>query len=164
MSKGTYLLILRLEQAQPQLRIGRLGQYDFAAGYYLYVGSAFGSGGLRARLAYHQRPFKDRPRWHIDYLRLYTHLEEIWAVACAERLEHAWGSALMAAAGVQIPVPGFGASDSRLPAHLFYLPVRPSPRFLSRTLLADCWRQDRSTLLIDIQRFPPPNHQAAMTA
>jgi Uri superfamily endonuclease len=36
-----------------RLEIGRLGVYDIVPGYYAYVGSAFGAGGLRARICHH---------------------------------------------------------------------------------------------------------------
>jgi Uri superfamily endonuclease len=135
--KGSYMLLLSLATPCLQLSIGKLGVYDMAAGCYLYVGSAYGMGGLPARLAYHRRVPKVRCHWHIDYLREVAHLEATWSVACAQRLEHIWGAALLAAPGVTVPIAGFGASDSPLPAHLFCLPRRPSLRFLAAVLLPD---------------------------
>jgi Uri superfamily endonuclease len=132
--KGTYLLVLHLPTAC-HLRVGRLGSYELAAGFYLYVGSAFGAGGLAARLAYHLRRIKQRPHWHIDYLRAVSSIREIWAVAGAERLEAAWCAALLAAPGFQVPIRGFGASDTRAPAHMLYTPVEPLPEMLGGVLL-----------------------------
>jgi Uri superfamily endonuclease len=134
--KGTYLLILHLAAPQLRLRIGRLGSFDFAAGYYLYVGSAYGAGGLSARLAYHQQQHKRRPHWHIDYLRVHAPIREIWTVSCDQRLEHAWVAALQRVAALRMPVRRFGASDTTLPAHLFYTPDPPAIATLSRALLA----------------------------
>jgi len=51
---GTYLLLLRLEEDR-EIEIGRLGSLFFPRGYYLYVGSAMGPGGLVARLARHSQ-------------------------------------------------------------------------------------------------------------
>jgi len=51
---GTYALLLKLDK-QERITVGRLGTFDFPAGYYLYVGSALGPGGLQARLARHRR-------------------------------------------------------------------------------------------------------------
>jgi Uri superfamily endonuclease len=51
---GTYALLLKLDK-QERITVGRLGTFGFPAGYYLYVGSALGPGGLRARLARHRR-------------------------------------------------------------------------------------------------------------
>lgn len=125
--KGNYLLILHLEQDLQHLPIGRLGCFDFASGYYLYVGSAFGSGGLAARIGYHQQPRKARPHWHIDYLRPHTRLIEAWAVATPMRLECLWCAKLTAIPDIQTSVRGFGASDTSCLTHLFYLPRRPRP-------------------------------------
>ena len=69
---GTYALLI--SSATDQLiRIGRLGTLRLKPGYYMYVGSALGSGGVRGRLAHHMRP-AERPHWHIDYLRKKTTL------------------------------------------------------------------------------------------
>jgi Uri superfamily endonuclease len=46
-AKGTYVLIASVGQMK-RLEIGRLGAYDIVPGFYAYVGSAFGAGGLRA--------------------------------------------------------------------------------------------------------------------
>ncbi len=133
--KGTYLLILQLDRDIAGLPVGRLGILDFPAGYYLYVGSAFGSGGLPARLAYHARREKTRPHWHIDYLRAHGRLEEAWCVVCPERLERLWVDALSATVVVRPVAPGFGASDSPCKSHLFFSSTRPPPLVLTDTLL-----------------------------
>lgn len=156
--KGTYLLILRLDRDIARLPVGKLGVLDFPAGYYLYVGSAFGSGGLPARLAYHARREKARPHWHIDYLRKHGRLEEAWSIACSERLERLWVDALSAAPVVQPVAPGFGASDSPCKSHLFFSPVRPQPRVLTDTLLQSVERapMDVKRLNIEIYAFDNP--------
>lgn len=51
---GTYALLLKLDK-QERITVGKLGTFDLPAGYYLYVGSALGPGGLRARLTRHRR-------------------------------------------------------------------------------------------------------------
>ena len=58
-------------------------------GYYVYLGSALGPGGLRARIAHHQKPSL-RPHWHIDYLRAHTRIHGIWFSYDARRREHQW--------------------------------------------------------------------------
>jgi len=117
------------------LQIGRLGQYTFAAGYYLYVGSAFGAGGLAARLAYHQRRTKPEPHWHIDYLRAEARLLEAWALGYTHRFECELVRALEANSEFVAPIPGFGASDSRCSSHLLYSAQRPSSRTLTAAVL-----------------------------
>ena len=59
---GTYMLVLRLPKRR-RLAVGRLGDFEFPAGYYLYAGSA--QGGLRGRVLRHLRADKKR-HWHID--------------------------------------------------------------------------------------------------
>jgi Uri superfamily endonuclease len=134
--KGTYLLLLCLDGDVAGLRIGRLGQFTFAAGHYVYVGSAFGSGGLSARLAYHQRRVKPHPHWHIDFLRADARLLEAWAIGYEQPLECALVRAFEASAEFAIPIPGFGASDSPCSSHLLYSARRPTSRTLTAAVLA----------------------------
>jgi Uri superfamily endonuclease len=133
--KGSYILVFELARPLTDVAIGRLGRFDFAPGFYLYIGSAFGSGGLPARLAYHQRRYKAHPHWHIDYLRPFLSLCEAWTVSGPERLECRWCALFAANPGLQRPVVGFGSRDTGCASHLFYTPQRPPLRLLSHTLL-----------------------------
>lgn len=118
---GAYVLLMHL--AEPvRLAVGGLGERPFAAGYYLYAGSALG--GLRARLARHLRATK-RLHWHIDYLLQRAPVCEVWWLASRERSECAWAGALAVAPGVQPFEAPFGASDCRCVTHLFYSVERP---------------------------------------
>lgn len=122
---GTYVLLLHLRQRAP-IQIGRLGLIIFQRGWYAYVGSAFGAGGLAARLGRHLQPHK-KPHWHLDYLRALAEPRHIWLNTATTPLEHTWAAAL--AAGGARPIPGFGCSDCRCPSHLFY--YRTAPRNLT---------------------------------
>jgi Uri superfamily endonuclease len=133
---GTYALLLKLDK-QERITIGKLGTFDFPAGYYLYVGSALGPGGLRARLARHQHGSESslqsssgqtdkKLHWHIDYLLQRAQLIEVWNIASKERLECKWGEAARRLSGAQVPVRGFGSSDCRCPTHLIHFSVRPN--------------------------------------
>ena len=130
---GTYALILSLPRGQ-SLWIGRLGPFEFAAGYYVYVGSACGPGGLAGRLRHHLAPAA-RPHWHVDYLRRAARLEAVWLAAQPGR-EHAWAVLMLQLAGATLPAPRFGASDCACPAHLGYLPARPRLEEFRRLLAA----------------------------
>jgi len=121
---GTYVLWLWLPQPCI-LRIGRLGNVALAAGYYAYVGSAFGPGGIRSRLGRHMQG-GNRLRWHIDYLRQACRVHSAWVSHDARRLEHAWADALLALPGARPPLAGFGASDCHCEAHLAGFARRPS--------------------------------------
>jgi Uri superfamily endonuclease len=110
-SGGIYILHLHLIQPRV-LRIGKLGEYYFQPGEYLYVGSAQGPGGLKARLGRHLHGY-GRCHWHIDWLRLATSVSGYFYLETRERIECKWSQFLMQAPKARIPVPGFGASDCR---------------------------------------------------
>jgi Uri superfamily endonuclease len=115
---GVYILILELT-APKRIEVGRLGDFRFDAGWYAYVGSAWGSGGLRGRLAHHVKrtPW---PHWHIDFLRRHAELRSIGSSAGPRELEHRWAATLLSQPAVSVPAPRFGASDCRCQAHLVY--------------------------------------------
>lgn len=120
-SKGTYVLILELPQSR-RIKIGKLGIFHFDKGCYCYVGSAFGPGGLRPRTDRHRKRSK-KLRWHIDYLRRYCRLVEIWYASGSMKQECPWVSKLNPAQEPRaVPVPGFGSSDCKCASHLFYHP------------------------------------------
>jgi Uri superfamily endonuclease len=135
---GTYVLALRLDEAQT-VSAGRLGELQFPAGHYLYTGSAFGPGGLHARLARHRRRLghRKRPHWHVDYLREVAVWNGAWVRASSQRLECEWAQKLRNLDSARILAAGFGASDCRCPAHLVYVPVLPDDNWLATTLGAE---------------------------
>ncbi|MDQ7030906.1 MAG: GIY-YIG nuclease family protein [Ardenticatenia bacterium] len=115
---GTYVVAFRL-QAERALTVGRLGTFVFEPGLYVYVGSAFGPGGLRARVGRHWHGART-PRWHVDYLR--RTVPVAWAAwTTGKRLECCWSQALAADMAFCVPVPGFGASDCRSGCHAHLL-------------------------------------------
>ena len=120
---GTYLLLMACDQ-RTDLQIGSLGRLVTKPGYYLYVGSAFGPGGIRARVRHHLGVAR-RPHWHIDYLRAAAGLVQAWYSA-GERCEHEWARALIQSGLLQVPLKGFGSSDCRCFAHLFYSKQKPA--------------------------------------
>src|SRR5664280_171056 len=104
---------------------GRLGALRLRSGFYVYVGSALGPGGVRARRAHH-RKLSRRPHWHIDYLRAHTRVEEIWYCLDTRRLEHIWAEHIRLTEGASVPLVGFGSTDCRCESHLFFFERRPS--------------------------------------
>ena len=121
-SPGTYLLILHLP-APCRIAIGRLGEQPLAAGFYSYVGSALGPGGLAGRLKHHLRPVR-RPRWHVDYLRAAAPVVALCHVVGERRREHDW--AMRLAGEFSTVLPGFGTSDCRCRSHLLYSEAFPA--------------------------------------
>ena len=64
---GTYVLVQRFSK-RLEISVGKLGVLEAQPGFYVYVGSALGPGGLAARVGRHCRREKIL-RWHVDYLR-----------------------------------------------------------------------------------------------
>jgi len=120
---GTYALILRQKRGAT-IKIGKFGTFDFKRGWYVYIGSAFGPGGLCARTGRHLKRDKTR-RWHIDYLTATLHLSRIWLTICPQKQECHWAD-LISAMGGKTLIPGFGASDCSCSAHLFFFQQFPS--------------------------------------
>ncbi len=89
--KGTYAVIFQcLSKARQQ--VGQLGVVSLREGYYVYVGSAFGPGGVKARVSHHYR-HTINPNWHIDYLRRLLRPVGVWFTYDHRRLEHRWAKA-----------------------------------------------------------------------
>ena len=116
---GAYLLIIEID-APLALDVPKGTGVVLAPGLYGYCGSAYGPGGIRARVARHRRPSKT-PRWHVDYLTAAGRITAVRAEPGGN--ECASMDRLRALPGVSIPAPGFGSSDCRrCPSHLAALP------------------------------------------
>ena len=131
--KGTYLLILYLKQNR-KIMVGRRKDSTrilFRAGYYAYVGSAYGPGGLASRINRHL--IRDKKSvWHIDFLRKEAVPVEVWVSGQKNRPEKSWADALFVMKGSQ-PIEKFGNTDDRKSrTHLCYFEKRPSIRVFSR--------------------------------
>lgn len=128
---GTYVLVLRSDFCD-EIAVGSWGRLRVEPGYYLYVGSAFGPGGVRARVSRHFR--KSKPsHWHIDYLRAVTDPISAWCSYASDRLEHEWACAMGLVDGVSC-IRGFGSSDCRCDGHLFVTSGRPDDAVFGRVL------------------------------
>ena len=133
-SSGTYVLILFCPREE-QVQIGKLGPLQLHRGFYVYVGSAFGPGGLRSRLAHHAR-LSSRPHWHIDYLRSRTNLDQVWYFHERIRREHQWAHIIQALSGASVPMARFGSSDCKCKTHLFFFTRRPSFREFADSVIS----------------------------
>ena len=119
---GTYALIFQ-NHSTGKLQIGHLGPIELVPGYYIYVGSAFGPGGVRARISRHWRV--DKPKnWHIDYLREFVRPMCAWASYEPERLEHQWAQHFYEMRGIAA-IQGFGCSDCKCYSHFSHAVVVP---------------------------------------
>lgn len=117
-SAGTYALFF-LSSRNARIRVGRLGEMRLRPGSYIYVGSALGPGGVRARVSHHLQ-ISPRPHWHVDYLKPHASIEEVWLTYSRRRWEHLWARLLSSMPSVSVPMPGFGSSDCGCEAHLFF--------------------------------------------
>ena len=129
--RGTYALVC-ICGTDTTIQAGRLGPVALRRGYYVYVGSAFGPGGLRARLEHHLRIARS-PHWHIDYLRARAPVGRIWYCLGQLQREHQWAAAMGGT-----PVARFGSSDCACESHLFWFSRLPGLRgFRARLLEVD---------------------------
>ncbi|NNL76896.1 MAG: GIY-YIG nuclease family protein [Desulfobacterales bacterium] len=132
---GTYALVLPAVSNR-SIVIGKLGTLEIKPGFYLYVGSAFGPGGLRARITHHRKN-SSRPHWHMDYLSVYLHPNEVWYSYDREPREHQWVKVLAGTKGASIPLGGFGSSDCGCTSHLYFFDHRPCAKSFRRKIHAN---------------------------
>jgi len=148
---GTYALILKAP-SPVALKVGALGHQRVERGWHVYVGSAFGPGGLAARVGRHL--IRDKSlRWHLDYLRQALPVSRVWLTTRPEKqLECAWAGVLMEMGG-RIRIPGFGASDCKCRGHLFHFSQQPS----LTTFRTQCAGRFPHPCPIRVFRIPSPS-------
>ena len=119
---GIYCLLLRLRRGT-DIQFGRRTQpQSFGAGYYAYVGSAMG--GLAGRLKRHLNG-PHSGHWHIDSLLAAAEPVDVqMEFTNAKAAECNLAAAVAKWPGAQA-IHGFGATDCKCPAHLFYFSRRP---------------------------------------
>jgi len=112
---GTYIVTFRLDADADaeDVGVGALGTFRFPAGFYCYVGSMFGPGGVRARTGRHRTRVKTNKKWNVDFLTPHAGAVEVWWTHDPVRRECSWSAALGASAAFDCPVPEFGARDCR---------------------------------------------------
>jgi Uri superfamily endonuclease len=126
---GTYALILK-SVTNALIQVGRWGELRLQPGYYIYIGSAFGPGGVRARVSRHLQTDK-RNHWHIDYLRDHVTPLQTWVSYEAKHLEHEWAGILFEIPGMT-PIQNFGCSDCKCYSHLFHILTKPNNGWFDR--------------------------------
>lgn len=122
-ASGIYYLVIKLNK-EKTLEIGVLGEVSLKKGRYVYVGSARGPGGLRARISRHLR-IEKKAHWHIDYLLLEkgVTVTEIGFIITQKDLECNLVQELREK-GATIAVEGFGSSDSPCKSHLLKIVLK----------------------------------------
>lgn len=127
---GAYVVAIAIA-APLAIRLGAAASPLLRPGRYLYCGSAYGPGGLHARLARHFR--KDKSiRWHVDQLTTAGEVKGAWAIALGDECE------LVERLGfLPVPIEGFGATDcTHCRSHLLRWPSRVPARAIRAALAA----------------------------
>lgn len=105
---GAYALMLELAEPVIFCRSNELHQFE--PGRYVYAGSAYGPGGMRARVGRHFRK-GEVIRWHIDHLT--RRAATLQAILIEGGPECDIVKALVATGECRIPLRGFGSTDCR---------------------------------------------------
>ncbi|MEE8541118.1 MAG: GIY-YIG nuclease family protein [Desulfobacterales bacterium] len=142
---GTYALLFSASSDR-LVQVGRCGRLSLKPGFYVYAGSAFGPGGLTARIAHH-RQNSHRPHWHIDYLTPFLCLRQLWYTCDPLQREHAWAEILLKNRRSSVPLEGFGSSDCRCRSHFFFFKALPSGRYFRRKIHSHL--QDHGRIVIE---------------
>jgi Uri superfamily endonuclease len=123
---GTCCVLFRSHKRR-RTQIGRWGCLYIEPGYYLYVGSAFGPGGVAARVLWHCRKSRrsTAKHWHMDYLKDHVTPVVVWCSYALTCLEHRWARRLLRMAEMT-PIDGFGCSDCQCQTHLFHTSTEPA--------------------------------------
>ncbi len=122
---GTYVLAMQCAGKQT-VEVGAQGPIALQSGTYLYVGSAFGPGGVAARVRRHARR-DHRQHWHIDHIRPHCTLQGAWISYSEARLECRWARALLDAERTSVPKKRIGSSDCGCEAHFMRIEIH-SPK------------------------------------
>ena len=120
---GSYTLIMR-SQVNQTIQVGKTKSLELQPGYYIYCGSAMGSGGIRARVSRHLKVNKNK-HWHIDSLLDWCDVLEVWLCYTSINFEHAWSELLGKVMDSGTKAFRFGASDCTCQSHLFFATKKP---------------------------------------
>lgn len=126
---GSYVIILACS-GNAVVPIGKSKTLDLKPGYYAYCGSAFGPGGINARVNRHLK-VKKKKHWHIDYLRDKCTIKEVWVCYKKENLEHRWAEDFIIQKKSSTPLKKFGSTDCKCQTHLFHFISKPAVSWLT---------------------------------
>jgi Uri superfamily endonuclease len=111
-----YAIFLEIESNR-LIQVGKLGEFLFQRGTYIYVGSA--KRHIEKRIERLKRLHK-RFRWHFDYLRPFGDITKI--ITYESSLEECQLSdKLRKDYNGEYPVKGFGSSDCKCRSHLIFV-------------------------------------------
>ena len=111
--QGAYVLLIEFTKSS-DIPIGKRVISHFEVGYYAYVGSALI--GLENRIKRHLRREK-KLHWHIDYLLKEANVRQVVYAETDKKQECPIAKKLLK---ILKPIRGFGCSDCKCEAHLYY--------------------------------------------
>ncbi|MBO3763117.1 MAG: GIY-YIG nuclease family protein [Candidatus Brockarchaeota archaeon] len=119
--KGSYSIIFKLI-INKKLEVGTLKTTFLSRGFYVYNGSAYGSGGLMSRIKHHVEK-KKRRHWHMDYVTSSSKCKILKIIVCKKRnIERRISLEMLEEKDSFIGIPKFGATDDKVSkTHLFLI-------------------------------------------
>ena len=126
--QGSYALILKLKK-DSEIKVGSLGKIKFKKGFYCYIGSALGKGGIEKRIGRYERLNKKKKgkiKWHIDYLLINPNISilSVFIFPSKRKIECNISKILEKKANKSIK--NFGSSDCKCNSHLHYFNSKKS--------------------------------------
>ena len=120
--QGSYALILKLKK-DSEIKVGSLGKIKFKKGFYCYIGSALGKGGIEKRIGRYERLDKKKKgkiKWHIDYLLINPNISilSVFIFPSKRKIECKISKIFEKKADKSIKK--FGSSDCKCNSHLHY--------------------------------------------
>lgn len=100
--------------------VGKVGNYRFSKGIYVYIGSARKN--IAARIERHLKVDK-KQRWHMDYLRPYVEPNNVITVPL-HKGECAFKQFVEKQLSGKAVMKGFGSSDCKCDSHLLKIPYK----------------------------------------
>lgn len=121
---GIYIIFIE-NLVDQNIIIGSIGLIHFKKGFFAYVGSALGGGGLRPRVERHLRKRK-KIFWHLDYLTTNEHFEitTIVLIPTSNKLECQINRIIidkLEKLNESETLKNFGSSDCKCHSHLHFL-------------------------------------------
>ena len=120
--QGSYVLILKLKK-NSEIKVGALGKIKFKKGFYCYIGSALGKGGIEKRIGRYERlneKKKGRIKWHIDYLLINPNVSIYSILLFPSKRKIECRISKIFEKKADQSVRKFGSSDCRCNSHLHY--------------------------------------------
>ncbi|MGC8987684.1 GIY-YIG nuclease family protein [Infirmifilum sp.] len=116
--KGIYALIIKVQE--PIHFMFKRENVCLKPGIYVYIGSARGPGGVKARVDRHRKPQK-KIRWHIDNVTSSPHARVLGVVFASSPGPECVLTPILEDLGFTHPIKGFGSSDCKLGCYSHFL-------------------------------------------